>query len=34
VKCATLSWHTLAAALDHKAEAVSTEGEDAPRASA
>jgi nitrogen fixation NifU-like protein len=34
VKCATLSWHTLAAALDHKSEAVSTEGEDAPRASA
>ena len=36
VKCATLSWHTLAAAID-SAQApatVSTEGEDAPRASA
>lgn len=39
VKCATLSWHTLAAAMDRMTGAaapatVSTEGEDAPRASA
>jgi len=26
VKCATLSWHTLMAALDHKQTAISTEG--------
>jgi nitrogen fixation protein NifU and related proteins len=28
VKCATLSWHTLMAALDHKQAPVSTEGSD------
>jgi hypothetical protein len=28
VKCATLSWHTLMAALDHKQLPVSTEGTD------
>ncbi len=28
VKCATLSWHTLMAALDHKQTPISTEGSD------
>jgi nitrogen fixation NifU-like protein len=31
VKCATLSWHTLAAAMDKDHATVSTEGNDAPR---
>jgi nitrogen fixation NifU-like protein len=34
VKCATLSWHTLAAAMEHDHATVSTEGEDAPRPTA
>jgi nitrogen fixation NifU-like protein len=31
VKCATLSWHTLAAAMDQDHATISTEGSDAPR---
>jgi nitrogen fixation NifU-like protein len=34
VKCATLSWHTLAAAMEQENSTVSTEGEDAPRPTA
>ncbi len=34
VKCATLSWHTLVAALNDERATVNTEGQDAPRPSA
>jgi nitrogen fixation NifU-like protein len=34
VKCATLSWHTLTAAMEQDHQTVRTEGEDAPRPTA